>query len=253
MLSGLSGDGIRPASGTRPGVGRSAAVPLHCDGKRSEPPRSLPMPSGTMPVASATASPPLEPPGVRPASHGLRVGPASALSVCQRSAKSGMFPRASGIAPAARRCSTAGASTGAIACASAVTPHVVAVPATSMLSLTLNGTPCSVPVGSPAASRRSAAAAADSASSASTTCNALTSGLTASMRSRWAATTSRLDSARSRLASASRPAPSSQISMAATVRTASSRVIGRSPYGSISRCSTANSAAAARVDTPIFA
>ena len=33
------------------------------------------MPTGTMPVATATAVPPLEPPGVRVGSHGLRVMP----------------------------------------------------------------------------------------------------------------------------------------------------------------------------------
>ena len=50
-----------------------------------------------------------------------------------------------GIAPAARRRSTSGASIGATASASAGTPDVVGVPATSMFSLTVNGTPCSGP------------------------------------------------------------------------------------------------------------
>ncbi len=50
---------------TRPRDGRSAVVPHICDGTRREPPRSLPRPSGVMPLASAAASPPEEPPGVR--------------------------------------------------------------------------------------------------------------------------------------------------------------------------------------------
>ena len=51
-----------------------------------------------------------------------------------------------GIAPAARRRSTTGASIGATASASAGTPEVVGVPATSMFSLTVTGTPCSGPL-----------------------------------------------------------------------------------------------------------
>jgi hypothetical protein len=72
MLAGRSG---APANGTRPEVGRSAATPLATAGTRSDPPRSLPSASGAMPVATATASPPLDPPGVRVGSQGLRVAP----------------------------------------------------------------------------------------------------------------------------------------------------------------------------------
>ena len=42
-----------------------------------------------MPVASAAAEPPLEPPGVRSCAQGLRVAPRKLLSVCQRNAKIG--------------------------------------------------------------------------------------------------------------------------------------------------------------------
>ena len=137
-----------------------------------------------MPVASATASPPEEPPGVRVGSHGLRVWPARPLSVCQRNAKSGRFVRANGMAPASRSRATIGASAEAICPARAATPQVVAEPATSMFSLTVNGTPASGPSGSPAATARSTAAAAARASSASVTVTALRSGLTSSMRAR---------------------------------------------------------------------
>jgi hypothetical protein len=180
-----------PANGTRPGVGRSATTPLARAGTRSDPPRSLPSPSGAMPVATATASPPLDPPGVRAGSQGLRVAPCRLESVCQRSSRSGRLVRAITIAPAARNRATAGASAAATCPANARTPRVVGVPATSWFSLTVTGTPASGPSGAPAARARSSRPAAASASSASTRVAALTAGLTRSMRSRWAWTTSR--------------------------------------------------------------
>lgn len=42
---------------------------------RTEPPASVPMDSTDAPVATAAALPPLEPPGVRAVSHGLRAVP----------------------------------------------------------------------------------------------------------------------------------------------------------------------------------
>src|SRR3954447_10440895 len=183
-----------------------------------------------MPVASASASPPLEPPGVTAGSCGLTVGPPMPPSVCQRIAKSGMFVRPRTIAPAARRCATAGASDGAIAPSRAATPSVVAVPATSMFSLTVTGTPCSGPSTAPDDRARSASSAAASASSASTTRTALSSPLRAAMRARCASTTSRLDACPSLIARARAPAPCSMRSMAANVRTPPGARIGRTPY-----------------------
>ena len=49
--------------------------PLYDDGMRIEPPPSLPVQIGIMPVATAAAEPPDEPPGVRSGFHGLRVVP----------------------------------------------------------------------------------------------------------------------------------------------------------------------------------
>jgi hypothetical protein len=40
---------------------------------RIEPPPSPPRATGTIPEATATAEPPLEPPGEKPVRHGLRV------------------------------------------------------------------------------------------------------------------------------------------------------------------------------------
>jgi hypothetical protein len=45
---------------------------------------SLPWAIGPMPAATAAAAPPLDPPGVIPACHGLSVAPCKVFSVCQR-------------------------------------------------------------------------------------------------------------------------------------------------------------------------
>src|ERR1700686_1628994 len=46
-----------------------------------EPPVSEPSASGVIPAATATADPPLDPPGVRSRAHGLRDGPNAEFSV----------------------------------------------------------------------------------------------------------------------------------------------------------------------------
>ena len=50
--------------GTRPGEGRNPTTLQYPPGLRNEPPRSPPSAMGCMPVASATAAPPDDPPGV---------------------------------------------------------------------------------------------------------------------------------------------------------------------------------------------
>jgi hypothetical protein len=62
-------------SGTRPKVGFRPATPQNDAGIRIEPPPSDPSASGVMPEATEAAAPPLEPPGVRSRSQGLRVVP----------------------------------------------------------------------------------------------------------------------------------------------------------------------------------
>src|SRR3954453_15680579 len=160
-----------------------------------------------MPPASATASPPLLPPGLNDASKALTVAPWRALSVCQRSARSGRLVRAIGIAPAARRWAMCGASR-----STATPPRIpseVTVPATSMFSLTVNGTPSNGGAGSPRTTSASAASAAASASSASAIVTALSAGLSSWIRSRWLWTVSRADCSPVAIARASsaRPTP----------------------------------------------
>ena len=60
-------------------------------GMRIDPPPSPACASGTMPDATAAPEPPLEPPGLRSTSHGLRVGPYADGSVVGSSPNSGAF------------------------------------------------------------------------------------------------------------------------------------------------------------------
>ncbi len=62
-----------PASGTTPGPGLRPTTPQQAAGIRIDPPPSEPSASAAMPDARAAAPPPVDPPGVRPVSHGLRV------------------------------------------------------------------------------------------------------------------------------------------------------------------------------------
>ena len=58
---------------------------------RMDPPPSFPWAMGTMPEATAAADPPLDPPGVRRISHGLRVGPNNSGSVVGKAPHSGVL------------------------------------------------------------------------------------------------------------------------------------------------------------------
>ena len=183
------------------------ATPHACAGLRSDPPMSFPSPMGDIPVASAAASPPLDPPAVREGFHGFLVRPWSVESVWMRRPMSGRFVRPIGIAPAASIRSTVGADTGAMASANIGTPFVVACPATSMFSLMVNGTPWNRPSGRPDRTAESALSAAASADSARTFTTAFTAGFTSAMRPRWLSTASRLVSDPDAIAAASSRAP----------------------------------------------
>ena len=68
---------------------------------RIEPAPSAATAAGTRPAATAAAEPPLEPPGVRSVSHGLRVTPQVIDSVNGHSPSSGIVVLPITIAPAA--------------------------------------------------------------------------------------------------------------------------------------------------------
>src|SRR5919109_396137 len=97
-------------TGTQPGEVRKPTTPQNAAGRRSEPPRSEPCAIGPIPVASATAPPPVEPPQVSAGFQGLRVGPKISLNVLAPAPNSGVLVLPTTMAPAAFRRSTTSAS-----------------------------------------------------------------------------------------------------------------------------------------------
>ena len=95
------------AGETRPRDGFRPTRPQHEAGIRIEPPPSLPCAAGQRPAAVAAAAPPLDPPGVRPVSHGLRQSPFSSDSVCAIVPSSGVFVLPRKTKPASRSRRTA--------------------------------------------------------------------------------------------------------------------------------------------------
>src|SRR4051812_49764266 len=67
--------GTTPAVGTRPRVGLRPTMPLKAAGTRPEPAVSVPRAKSTMPRATATAEPELEPPLTLAGSYALRTAP----------------------------------------------------------------------------------------------------------------------------------------------------------------------------------
>ena len=114
-----------------------------------------------MPAASATAEPPLDPPGVRARSYGLAVRP----SIVRPHANGWVVVLPSTMAPASRARRTASASASGTRPASTAAPHAVSTPALSKMSLTASGMPHSGPPGSPRAHSRSARRASSRARS----------------------------------------------------------------------------------------
>src|SRR5207248_6691463 len=121
---------------------------------------------GERPAATATALPPLDPPGTRDVSWGLRVGPKAEFSVDEPMANSSRLVLPIGTAPAARRRDTTVASYGGRQPSRMRDEHVVAMPRVQRLSLSATGTPARGPGSAPAATRRSTSAASERASSA---------------------------------------------------------------------------------------
>ncbi len=95
---------------------------------RTEPPPSVPMPIGPSPAATAAAAPPLEPPGVRVRSHGLRVTPNIGLSVTALKPNSERLVLPRMIAPAALSRPTATLSPSGTSSAKSREPPVVRCP-----------------------------------------------------------------------------------------------------------------------------
>ena len=116
------------------------ATPHSAAGMRMEPAVSVPTATSAEPTATATADPPLEPPGLRAGSAGLPVPGVVTPTV---SGWVAVLPTMT--APAARSAATSGASAAAGAESVSSQPARVGSPATSTESLTATGMPCSGP------------------------------------------------------------------------------------------------------------
>src|SRR5436190_11130099 len=103
------------------------------------------MPSAAKPAATAAAEPPLDPPGTRVGSCGLRVGPNAEFSVEDPIANSSRFVLPTRTAPASRSRVTAVASYGGRHPSRIFDEHVVGIPRVHMLSFSASGTPASGP------------------------------------------------------------------------------------------------------------
>src|SRR6476661_6772581 len=138
-----------------PYVGFTPTTPHSAAGWRIEPPVSEPSANGAKPAATAAADPPLEPPGTRVRSCGLRVGPNAEFSVDEPIANSSRFVLPITTAPAARTRSTTVASYGGRHPSRMRDEHVVGIPRVHMLSFSASGTPASGPGSSPRATAAS--------------------------------------------------------------------------------------------------
>src|SRR5437867_13114730 len=150
----------------------------------------------------AAAEPADEPPGVWAGFHGFRVGAGA------RYANSVVTVLPSTIAPAARMRATAAASALGRVCAKGRAPPVVGIPATSKISFTPTGTPCSGPQSRPARASASRSRATARAPSASTWAHASSAPSRARIRARQASTSSTGLTAPVRIASAASRASS---------------------------------------------
>ena len=75
MQSSVRHAGTRPALETSPRLGLRPTMLLRSAGTRPDPAVSVPSATGTMPVATATAEPELDPPGTSAGSSELRGAP----------------------------------------------------------------------------------------------------------------------------------------------------------------------------------
>ncbi len=105
---------------------------------------SEPSDSGAMPAATATADPPLEPPGMRSVAQGLRAGPKAEFSFDDPMANSSQFVLPTITAPAAAASvATVVASYGGTKCSRIFDEAVVRTPRVQRLSFSATGTPAS--------------------------------------------------------------------------------------------------------------
>ena len=135
--------------GTRPRDGRNPTTPQKAAGFRNEPPMSLPSARGNIPLASATAAPPLLPPAVLSVFQGLSVVPNTLLNVWDPVPNSGVLVLPITRAPAAfRRCTRSESWVGTLS-AKIGDPMVVRIPRVAERSLIAMGKPANGPGAAP--------------------------------------------------------------------------------------------------------
>src|SRR5262249_48212569 len=132
-----------PSRDTVPLVRSSRPPPQMEAGCRMDPPVSDPRASGVIPAATATADPPLDPPGIRSSAHGFRVTPNAEFSVDDPMANSSQLVLPTMTAPAASRCATTVASKGGTNFSRILDDAVVRTPRVQRLSFKATGTPAS--------------------------------------------------------------------------------------------------------------
>ncbi len=123
--------GTMPSPLASPRVPRSPTSAWCADGMRIEPQVSLPIPKAPKLAATAAPVPPLDPPGLRVGSYGLRVWPPKDATVVMPRASSCMLVLPRMIAPASRRRRTCVESSGGIEVARPRVPAVVGMSAVS--------------------------------------------------------------------------------------------------------------------------
>ncbi len=118
---------------------------------RIEPPPSLACAIGNMPAATAPAAPPLEPPGERDRSQGLRLGPKRRFSAAVMTPNSGVLVRPQSTKPAAASAPTTSSLSSLGPSGAPREPNVTGQPATGVRSLIGIGTPRNGDAPSPSA------------------------------------------------------------------------------------------------------
>ena len=170
-VSSVVESGIAPSVGVRRAVFLKPTKPCSAAGMRIDPPVSEPSAAQAAPVATETAPPEVEPPGMRGSASSLAVTgfagvPKCGLMPTAENANSDMLVRPMKAAPAARRRATAGQSaTAGGSVASTVEPAAVTSPCTLNRSFTLTARPAKRATGAPAARRASTARAVSAAAS----------------------------------------------------------------------------------------